>query len=42
MFPETMFSMVYFLDRYLSAKAVPLGELQLVGMAALLISAKFE
>lgn len=30
------------MDRYLSAKSVPLSELQLVGVAALYIAAKFE
>lgn len=42
MFPETIFTMVTLVDRYLSAKAVPLGDLQLIGAAALFIAAKFE
>lgn len=42
MFPETIFTVVTFIDRYLAKKSVPLGELQLVGIAALLIAAKFE
>ena len=42
MFPETIFTIATYIDRYLSAKSVPLSELQLVGAAALLIAAKFE
>ena len=42
MFPETIFTVVTLVDRYLSAKAVPLSELQLIGAAALFIAAKFE
>jgi hypothetical protein len=42
MFPETIFTVATLVDRYLSAKAVPLAELQLVGAAALYIAAKFE
>ena len=42
MFPETIFTVATLVDRYLSAKTVPLSELQLVGAAALFISAKFE
>jgi hypothetical protein len=42
MFPETIFTIVTLIDRYLSKKLVLLGELQLVGIAALLIAAKFE
>lgn len=42
MFPETIFTVVTLIDRYLSAKSVPLQELQLVGAAALSIAAKFE
>jgi hypothetical protein len=41
MFPETIFTVVTFIDRYLAKKTVPLGELQLVGITALLIAAKF-
>lgn len=42
MFPETLFSIVALIDQYLTAKEVPLAELQLVGVAALYIAAKFE
>lgn len=41
MFPETLFSIVALIDQYLAAKEVPLSELQLVGVAALYIAAKF-
>ena len=41
MFPDTIFTIVTLVDRYLSAKSVPLSELQLVGVAALYIAAKF-
>lgn len=42
MFPETIFTIVALVDTYLSAREVPLSELQLVGVAALFIAAKFE
>jgi G2/mitotic-specific cyclin 3/4 len=42
MFPETIFTVVTLVDRYLALKDVPLSELQLIGAAALFISAKFE
>lgn len=42
MFPETLFTVVSLIDQYLSVKEVPLFELQLVGVAALYIAAKFE
>lgn len=42
MFPETIFTVVALLDQYLSGQEVPLGDLQLVGVAALFIAAKFE
>lgn len=42
MFPETLFTIISFVDQYLSNKEVPLSELQLVGVAALYIAAKFE
>ena len=42
MFPETIFTVVALIDRYLQAKAIPLAELQLVGVACLFIAAKFE
>jgi hypothetical protein len=42
MFPETIFTVVSLVDQYLSAKEVPLSELQLVGVASLYIAAKFE
>jgi hypothetical protein len=41
MFPETLFSVVYIVDQYLRTKEVMLAELQLVGVAALFIAAKF-
>lgn len=41
MFPETIFTIVSLVDQYLSLKEVPLNELQLVGVAALYIAAKF-
>lgn len=42
MFPETIFTAVSYIDRYLTIRPVHLSELQLVGIAALLIAAKFE
>lgn len=42
MFPETIFTITSLIDQYLAVKEVPLSELQLVGVAALYISAKFE
>jgi hypothetical protein len=42
MFPETLFTITSIIDQYLSVKDVSLGELQLVGVAALYIGAKFE
>ena len=42
MFPETIFTMVELVDRYLAARDTPLSELQLVGVSALFIAAKFE
>ena len=42
MFPETIFTIVSFIDQYLSKKDVPLNELQLVGISAFFIGAKFE
>ena len=42
MFPETLFTITSLIDQYLAVKEVPLGELQLVGVAALYIAAKFE
>lgn len=41
MFPETIFTIVSLVDQYLSLKEIPLSELQLVGVAALYIAAKF-
>ncbi|KAM3404921.1 hypothetical protein ACQJBY_007800 [Aegilops geniculata] len=40
--PESMFLTMYVIDRFLSLQAVPRRELQLVGMAAMLISCKYE
>ena len=37
-----MFTITAIIDQYLAVKEVPLGELQLVGVAALYIAAKFE
>lgn len=42
MFPETIFTIAALVDQYLAVKDVPLNELQLVGVAALYIAAKFE
>lgn len=42
MFPETLYTIVSIIDQYLSLKEVSLSRLQLVGVAALYISAKFE
>ena len=42
MFPETIFTIAALVDQYLAVRDVPLGELQLVGVAALYIAAKFE
>ena len=41
MFPETLFTIVSFVDQYLAVKEVPLPELQLLGIAALFAAAKF-
>lgn len=40
--PETLFSCVNYVDRFLSRKIVSLGKLQLVGATALFIAAKYE
>ena len=40
--PESMYLTIYVIDRFLSLQAVPRRELQLVGMAAMLISCKYE
>jgi len=40
--PETLFLTVNVIDRFLSAKPVSVGKLQLVGVAALLIACKYE
>lgn len=42
MFPETIFSVVSIMDQYLSVKEVPISELQLVGVATLFLTSKFE
>ena len=42
MFPETIFTVVNLVDTYLAKKETPLNELQLVGVSALFIAAKFE
>ena len=41
MFPGTLFTMVSFVDQYLSAEEIPISELQLLGIAALFAAAKF-
>lgn len=40
--PETLFLSVNLIDRYLTKKTVPRSKLQLVGVTALMISAKYE
>ena len=40
--PETLFLTVNYIDRFLSAKIVSLGKLQLVGATALFLAAKYE
>ncbi|KAF2199751.1 hypothetical protein GQ43DRAFT_105166 [Delitschia confertaspora ATCC 74209] len=40
--PETLFLSVNYVDRFLSAKVVSLGKLQLVGATALFVAAKYE
>ncbi|RKP39493.1 cyclin-like protein [Dimargaris cristalligena] len=40
--PETLFLCVNYIDRFLSLKVISLEKLQLVGVVALLIAAKFE
>ena len=40
--PETLFLAVNILDRFLSAKVVPLDKLQLVGVTAMFIASKYE
>jgi len=40
--PETLFLAVQLIDRYLEVQATPQRQLQLVGVTALLIAAKFE
>lgn len=40
--PETLFLTVNLIDRYLSLKPMARGKLQLLGVAALLISTKYE
>jgi hypothetical protein len=42
MLPETLFLAVNIIDRFLSFKAVQLDRLQLVGVAAMFIAAKYE
>ncbi len=42
MFPETIFTIVNIIDRYLSKKSVQKSKLQLVGISALFIAAKYE
>jgi G2/mitotic-specific cyclin 3/4 len=40
--PETLFLTVNYIDRFLTAKIVSIGKLQLVGATALLIASKYE
>ncbi|XP_047064397.1 cyclin-B1-5-like [Lolium rigidum] len=40
--PESFYLTIYIVDRFLSMKAVPRRELQLVGVAAMLIACKYE
>ncbi|RMZ92456.1 hypothetical protein DV736_g352, partial [Chaetothyriales sp. CBS 134916] len=40
--PETLFLAVNIVDRFLSAKVVPLDKLQLVGITAMFIASKYE
>ncbi|XP_062231739.1 cyclin-B1-5-like [Phragmites australis] len=40
--PETLYLIMYIVDRYLSLQPVPRRELQLVGIAAMLIACKYE
>jgi G2/mitotic-specific cyclin-B, other len=40
--PETLYLIMYIVDRYLSLQPVPRHELQLVGVAAVLIASKYE
>jgi len=42
LFPETLFLAVNIIDRFLSLKQIPKNQIQLVGIAALLIASKFE
>lgn len=42
MFPQTIFTMVTIIDRYLNNKNISKNKLQLVGVAALFIAAKYE
>jgi hypothetical protein len=42
MFPETIFTIVTVIDRYLSKKNIHKNKLQLVGIAAFYIAAKYE
>jgi len=40
--PETLFLCVNYIDRFLSLREVPIGQVQLVGAVALFVAAKFE
>jgi G2/mitotic-specific cyclin 1/2 len=40
--PETLFLSTHLIDRFLSLRAVAPGKLQLIGMACLLLSSKYE
>ncbi len=40
--PETLFLSVTIMDKYLEKKVIPRSQLQLVGIASILIAAKYE
>lgn len=40
--PETLYLAINLIDRFLSVKTVPRRELQLLGISAMLIAAKYE
>lgn len=42
MMPESLYLTINIIDRYLSVKTVPISELQLLGISALLLSSKYE
>lgn len=42
MFPQTLFTMVMIIDKYISKKGANKDNLQLIGTASLLIASKYE